>query len=204
MWRFFVFRGIILLYFFRRLFLWNYCGLIAVSVARKIQGLTNFQRSFWKPEENLEVVEIDLSLQKLQPLKKEDIEKRDRLLKSGSLNDPIFDFADRFRRANYIVISAPYWDLSFPSLLKVFFEHICVCGITFAYDENGVEKGLCRCKELTYITTCGGYLGNYNLGYNYIKGLCGLFGIENTTEYALEGLDIEEKEVSLNNCRVIK
>lgn len=74
----------------------------------------------YKPEENLEVVEIDLSLQKLQPLKKEDIEKRDRLLKSGSLNDPIFDFADRFRRANYIVISAPYWDLSFPSLLKVF------------------------------------------------------------------------------------
>ena len=136
--------------------------------------------------------------------KKEDIEKRDRLLKSGSLNDPIFDFADRFRRANYIVISAPYWDLSFPSLLKVFFEHICVCGITFAYDENGVEKGLCRCKELTYITTCGGYLGNYNLGYTYIKGLCGLFGIESTTEYALEGLDVEEKEVSLENCRVMK
>lgn len=74
----------------------------------------------------------------------------------------------------------------------------------FAYDENGVEKGLCRCKELTYITTCGGYLGNHNLGYNYIKGLCGLFGIESTTEYALEGLDVEEKEVSLENCKVIK
>ena len=183
--------------------LWINCCISGKENSRTYKLTKEFLEKY-KPEENLEVVEIDLSLQKLQPLKKEDIEKRDRLLKSGSLNDPIFDFADRFRRANYIVISAPYWDLSFPSLLKVFFEHICVCGITFAYDENGVEKGLCRCKELTYITTCGGYLGNYNLGYNYIKGLCGLFGIESTTEYTLEGLDVEEKEVSLENCKVIK
>lgn len=99
--------------------LWINCCISGKENSRTYKLTKEFLEKY-KPEENLEVVEIDLSLQKLQPLKKEDIEKRDRLLKSGSLNDPIFDFADRFRRANYIVISAPYWDLSFPSLLKVF------------------------------------------------------------------------------------
>lgn len=99
--------------------LWINCCISGKENSRTYKLSKEFLEKY-KSEENLEVVEIDLSLQKLQPLKKEDIEKRDRLLKSGSLNDPIFDFADRFRRANYIVISAPYWDLSFPSLLKVF------------------------------------------------------------------------------------
>lgn len=157
-------------------------------------------------ENAVSISEIDLTGRKLLPYDNADLEKRDRLVASGSFNDPIFDYADRFRRADYIVISAPYWDLSFPSALKIFFEHVSVCGLTFNYDEKGIPHGLCRCRKLTYITTAGGYMGYFNLGYDYVKGLCSLFGIENTVQYSLEGLDIagNDVDVSLDKCRVLK
>ena len=43
------------------------------------------------------------------------------------------DIAKTFAQADEIVVAAPYWDLSFPSILKVYLEHVCVTGITFHY-----------------------------------------------------------------------
>lgn len=51
--------------------------------------------------------------------------------------------AEQFAQADEIVVAAPYWDLSFPSILKVYLERVCVTGITFHYVENR-EEGLCR------------------------------------------------------------
>ena len=59
--------------------LWINCCISGKENSRTYKLSKEFLEKY-KPEENLEVVEIDLSLQKLQPLKKEDIEKRDRLL----------------------------------------------------------------------------------------------------------------------------
>lgn len=186
--------------------LWINCCMRGKEISRTYKISREFIEKFKAEKNDLEVDEIDLTSRKLLPYNNEDIEKRDRLLKSQSYYDPMFDFADRFRRADYIVISAPYWDLSFPSALKVFFEQICVCGITFCYTENGIPKGLCKGKELTYITTCGGFIDNLDLGYDYVKGISKLFGIENTVEYRLEGLDIEGNnvEVCLDSCKIVK
>ena len=41
-----------------------------------------------------------------------------------------------------------------------------------------------------YITTSGSPIGNMNYGYDYIKGLCQLFGIPKTYFASAEGLDI--------------
>lgn len=185
--------------------LWINCCLRDKSISRTYKLSMEYLDRI-KQEKDLEIDEINLGDARLLPYKGEDIEKRDRLLNSQSYLDPMFDFADRFRRADYILISAPYWDLSFPSVLKVFFEHISVCGITFCYDQNGMPKGLCKGKKLTYITTCGGYIGSFNLGYDYIKGMCRLFGIDKTIEYTLEGLDIEGSNVKvcLDNCKIIQ
>ena len=50
--------------------------------------------------------------------------KRDRLAAAGDWQDPMFDLARQFTEAETIVIAAPYWDLSFPAMLKQYLEKI--------------------------------------------------------------------------------
>ena len=134
---------------------------------------------------------LNLYNENLQPLDFYNLSKRDMLIEQGDFRDNIFRFAKDFSTADEIVIAAPYWDLSFPSILKCYFEAICVNGITFKYGEGGEVIPLCRCKRLIYVTTAGGFIGENNHGYDYVKALCkNLLGIENTHFISAEGLDI--------------
>ena len=47
-----------------------------------------------------------------------------------------------------IVIGAPFWDLSFPAILKIFIENIYVTGLVTKFGENGKPVGLCKAKKL--------------------------------------------------------
>ena len=98
--------------------------------------------------------------------------------------------AEQFAQADEIVVAAPYWDLSFPSILKVYLERVCVTGITFHYVENR-EEGLCRADRAVYISTAGGYVGERHLGEEYVKTVFQrLFGIGAFTAIRCEGLDL--------------
>ena len=112
-----------------------------------------------------------------------------------------YALAHQFADADRIVIAAPYWDCLFPAKLKVYLEHICVCGITFAYDQTGKPVKFCRADTLVYITTAGGYLAKPSGLQVYLTELCTLFSIENFLFYAAEALDIfpEKCSDSLNN-----
>lgn len=126
----------------------------------------------------------------IKPLTKDDIIKRDKLISEGKLNDEMFDLANEFARADEIIIAAPYYDLSFPSLLKVYLENISVLNITFSYSNDGKLLGLAKAKKLIYFSTIGGYLNGPHLGYEYVKALANMFGITNTENKYIEGLDI--------------
>ena len=136
---------------------------------------------------NGEITEINLYKEKILPLDGSSLEKR-------NLNDysgEEFKFAKQFKDADTIVISAPFWDLSFPSVLKVYFENITVSGITFEYSEKGYPVSKCNAGKLYYITTSGGYIGNNNFGFDYVKALAeNFFGINDISFYSAEGLDI--------------
>ena len=130
----------------------------------------------------------------LLPVTVELAEQRMKWMENGELDHPVFDFARDFAAADRIVIAAPYWDLSFPALLKVYLETICVNQITFRYENDGAI-GLCKAKDLVYLNNCGGSLDMCNFGYEYIEGLCHhLLGIPNVQMVAAEGLDVEETD----------
>ena len=142
-----------------------------------------------KPD--IEVEELNLEEMEIQVQSGSMIEKRDGFLRAQDFSDPMFDLAKQLIGADHIVIGAPYWDLSFPARLKVYLERCSVDKLTFVYDENGVPQGQCRAKDLTYITTAGGYIGDMNFGFDYVKGLCSyLFGIKNFHFAAADGIDI--------------
>ena len=134
-----------------------------------------------------EITEVDLYEKQLLPLCNNGIEKRTLQDISGEE----FEYAKQFASADTIVIGAPFWDLSFPSVLKIYFENITVSGVTFEYSEKGCPVGKCMAKKLYYITTSGGYIGNNNFGYDYVKALAeNFFGINDISFYSAESLDV--------------
>ena len=120
------------------------------------------------------------------------LEQRDRLLAAGDFGSPLFAPARQFAAAETIVISAPYWDLSFPAALKQYFEQINVVGITFRYTEEGIPQGLCRAKRILYVTTAGGCYVPEEFGFGYIKALAqNFYGIQDIRLIRAVGLDID-------------
>lgn len=124
----------------------------------------------------------------------ESLQQRDRYVALKDFSHPMFRYAQAFAEADEIVIAAPYWDLAFPAMLKVYLENVSVAGITFRYSANGIPMGLCKAKKLYYVTTAGGYIGENDFGFSYIKTLAQkLFGIESAECISAEGLDISEE-----------
>lgn len=137
-----------------------------------------------------ETVELNLGKERIEPLDAELLQKRERLLREGKWDDPMFRYAWQFARAEEIVIAAPFWDLAFPAKLKIYLEQITVAGITFQY-VDGRPRGLCRAKKLTYITTSGGPIFD-DFGYAYVKTLAQKFyGIPQTKAIRAMNLDVE-------------
>ena len=90
-----------------------------------------------------------------------------------------------------IVIAAPYWDLSFPAVLKAYFEQINVLGLTFEYTADGRPRGLCKARKLIYVTTAGGPILSDEYGFGYVKALAqNFYGIPDVRQIRAEGLDI--------------
>lgn len=138
---------------------------------------------------NIEI--LKLSELSLRPLDREMLSKRDELCAAGDFEKDFFRLARQFRNADEILIAAPYWDLSFPALLKVYLEWITVNGLTFGYAEDGSCIGKCRAERLLYFSTCGGYTGERHLGFEYVRELAAMLGIDNCFSYTIEGMDID-------------
>ena len=138
-----------------------------------------------------EYEEVKLAEETPEPLSAERLQKRTELIEQGDYSDPMFRLARQFQRADRIVIAAPYWDLSFPSILKVYLENVYVTGLVSAYGADGAPRGLCRARKLFYVTTAGGpYLPDYS--YDYIRALAvNCFGIPETELIKAEMLDVE-------------
>lgn len=117
--------------------------------------------------------------------------ERDRLVQAKDFAHPMFDLANRFAAADRIVIAAPYWDLSFPAILKLYLENIYVTGLVSEYTEEGLPHGLCRARKLWYVTTAGGpYVPDFS--YAYIRTLAqDYFGIPETERIVAEMLDVQ-------------
>ena len=142
--------------------------------------------------EEIHLEEIDF------PVVDEDfLTMRDRLVSTGDFGNPVFDPAWQFSEAATIVIAAPFWDLSFPAMLKQYLEQISVVGITFKYAQDGVPVGLCKANRLFYVTTAGGPYVPEEFGFGYVKALAqNYYGIQDIRKLEAVGLDIDCADVN--------
>ncbi len=134
--------------------------------------------------------EIKLEEINLKQINRERLNKRTSLIEDSEFDNPMFNLAKQWANADIIVIAAPFWDLSFPSELKMYIENIYVTGIVSEYGDDGRPQGLCKAEKLYYVTTAG---GSYNdkYGYQYIRDISlNYFGIKETKQIYAEMLDI--------------
>ncbi len=129
-------------------------------------------------EQDDQIETIDLTENTISPLTPELLKERESLAMSGDFSGPVFQYARQFAKADTIVIAAPFWDMSFPALLKIYIERICVVGVTFTYTADDQPVGLCKAKKLYFVTTGGGVIPENNFGFMQIKALAeGFFSI---------------------------
>lgn len=149
---------------------------LAIEAAKKLGG---------------EVEILNLYEQNLKPLDGKTLELRQSLCDKNDFENEMFNLAKQFSSAEKIVVAAPFWDLSFPAILKCYTENICVCGLTFYYNSKGIPESLCKANRLVYVTTAGGFIPEENHGFDYIRQLSeGFFGIKDFDLIGAEGLDI--------------
>ena len=116
---------------------------------------------------------------------------RNKCIDSGDYDSKYFRFARQFKEADYIVVAAPYWDLSFPAVLKSYIEAITITGLTFRYNDKGYPEGLCHGKKLYYVTTCGGPFMCPEFSSGYVETMATrMFGVKDFQCIAVENLDV--------------
>ena len=139
------------------------------------------------------VTRLDLMAEDLSYFKDGYFTQREQLLAAGERDHPRFRYAHQFAQADRIVIAAPFWDLSFPALLKVYIENVSVEGITFRSTEQGLQ-GLCRGRHLVFLTTRGGIYepgSDWEQALPYLKAIQRFFGFGDFRYVAADGLDIQ-------------
>ncbi len=119
---------------------------------------------------------------------------------NGDIPDYVLAWANTIQQSDRIVISAPFWDMSIPSALKVFIELCSILNITFKSD-NEKCYGNCNCKKLLYITTRGMNIktrDKLDQATSYFEALSELWGLGKVEVISANNLDYVSQE-EINN-----
>ena len=98
--------------------------------------------------------------------------------------------------ADRILIAAPFWDMSFPAVLKCFFEQTSLFDITFTNNGNTCV-GLCKAPKVLYITTRGMDIPTGDLREQatpYLKALGSLWNLGELTTISARNMDYSSEE----------
>ena len=97
-----------------------------------------------------DVTTFDLTRMPMEPLTPETYAQR----VAGVVPAWALEAAKTIAQADRILLAAPFWDMSFPAVVKVFFEHLSLFDVTFT--DNGRSCiGKCKCEKVMYVTTRG-------------------------------------------------
>lgn len=140
-----------------------------------------------KLRETYEVQTIDVNALQWQAVRAEEFQARGQ----GNFQEHVLEYARMMEQTDRLVIAAPFWDMSFPSALKVFFEQISLDGYTF---DNGSSTctGRCRCEKVLYITTRGMNIPTGDIreqAVPYLRALSTLWGLGEVQCVACENMD---------------
>ena len=148
-----------------------------------------------------EMTRYDLTKMALEPLTPASYAAR----MAGDIPAWALEAAKTVAEADRIVLAAPFWDMSFPAVVKVFFEHLSLFGVTFT--DNGHScVGMCKCEKVMYITTRGMNIPTGDpreQGTTYLHALSSLWDLGTILTVAAWNMDYstpEEREGKIESA----
>ena len=141
-----------------------------------------------------EIERVDLNALGWKPIDRETCLKRN----AGEFDEEVLTYAKKVAAADRIVIAAPFWDMSFPSALKVFLELMSVNEVVFRYTDHG-QEGCCKAEKMLYVTTRGSELCTgdpMEQATSYLKAIGWLWGIPEVLCVDAKGMDMYGPEVA--------
>ena len=149
-----------------------------------------FLSAFRESHPGAEVETVTLEALDLKPFRPAALNQRDELASVGAFGAPVFDLARQFQAADKIVAAAPFWDMSFPAVMRTYIEYISANGLCYHYEAGGCH-GDCRADRLAYLTTSGDFERPESLGVLYWKQLSKMFGVPRFDYVFAGGLDVD-------------
>ncbi|MGN0779510.1 MAG: NAD(P)H-dependent oxidoreductase [Aristaeellaceae bacterium] len=165
-----------------------------LSASRTLRLTHAFLEELCACRADVAVTEHCLPTMGLKPIDEKGLALREPLCDARDWTHPFLRPAVAFQQADAVVIAAPYWDLSFPSMLKVWVENVYVRNLTFRYEHDRCI-GLCRGREAVYITTAGSPIGANDWGAGYMQAVLRSLGIPGFTQVRAEGIDLDGCDV---------
>lgn len=163
------------------------------GTSRTFKISDSFVKAYKELHPDDEIITLDLYKEDLRFLQGEDIKSlnNDELLQDK--NHPAFKYAHQLLEIDKLIIAAPFWNLSFPAILKTYLDCVIVGGITFKYTPEG-PRGQCVGKKAIHFVTRGGSyskepLLSYELGDRYLRTVFAFVGITDFTTFSLENMD---------------
>ncbi|MGP7819598.1 FMN-dependent NADH-azoreductase [Niallia sp. 01092] len=162
---------------------------------------------------NDEVVHIDLFKEKI-PYIDADVFSGWGKLQSGSAFETLSaeeqekvarlgELSDQFVSADKYVFVTPFWNFSFPPVMKAYIDSVAVAGKSFSYTEQG-PVGLLTDKKALHIQARGGIYSEgpaaeLEMGHKYLSVIMKFFGVP-----SFEGLFIEGQNAQSHKAAEIK
>lgn len=157
--------------------------------SRTLRLCRTFLQAFHETAPGAEIIEQDLNELNLLPVNAQRLAAKEALCDAYDWQHPTMAHALAFQQADAVVIGAPYWDMSFPSILKIWVENMYVRNLTFRYmDDKSV--GLCRGQKCVYLATAGSPIGENDWGAGYIRAVMQVLGVKAFESISAEALDL--------------
>jgi len=149
----------------------------------------SFLQDLKQAKPDCEIETVVLKEEDLKPYDIDMVNARYGIVADKDWDHPMLRYAKQFSEADRIVIGAPYWDLAFPALLKIYIEHIFVGGLNFEATAEGL-KGLSKVEKAVFIQTAGGYVGETDPGTEYLKYVLKTLGVKEFVRVSADFIDV--------------
>jgi FMN-dependent NADH-azoreductase len=170
-----------------------------VGKSRTFKISDTFIEEYKKLHPEDKVTTLDLYKENIGFLPVGQLDEVHRVGPNADRNHPILKYAFQFVEADKYVVAAPFWNLSFPAILKAYLDYVTINGITFTYSATG-PVGLCQGKKAVHFVSRGGIYNvepnaNFEMGDRYLRTLFGFLGIRDFTTIDANGLDVIGNDV---------
>lgn len=112
-------------------------------------------------------------------------QEQSKVARLGQLNE-------QFITADKYVFVTPFWNFSYPPVMKAYLDAVSVAGKSFKYGENGQPIGLLTDKKAVHIQARGGYYSEaptaqLEMGQRHLEIMMNFFGVPSFEGIFVEG-----------------